>query len=126
MSAGAKIYTQLTTYTGMSALVSTRVYPLLMPQNVTLPAITYQRISGTGQHGSSNIREARYQINIWGGTFAAVQAIATVVRAALEEWTSGGAGAMIRMARIVNELDDYEDDSRTFRTIIDVILHLDE
>lgn len=126
MSAGPRLHARLTTYTGMSALVGTRVFPLLMPQNVTLPAITYQRISGTAQHGSSNIREARYQINIWGATYASVQGIATVVRAALEEWTAGDAGVLIRMVRIVNEQDDYEDDSRTFRTIIDVILHLDE
>ena len=33
------------TYTGGSALIGTRCYPQRLPEGVTLPAMTYQRIS---------------------------------------------------------------------------------
>jgi hypothetical protein len=33
---------------GLTALVSTRVYPLGLPQNPTLPAITYALVSDNG------------------------------------------------------------------------------
>lgn len=126
MSAGARLHTRLSTHAGTAALVSTRVYPVILPQNVTMPAIAYQRISGTAQNGTTQIREARYQISCWGSTFASAQSVATQVRAALEEWSIGGSGVYVRMARVVNEQDDWEEDTRSYRTIIDVILHINE
>lgn len=127
MSAGARLHTRLSTHAGTAALVSARVYPVILPQNVVLPAIAYQRISGTEQNGSTSIREARYQINCWGATFASAQSVAAQVRDALEEWSiNSGSGVFVRMARIVNEQDDWEEDTRSYRTIIDVILHINE
>lgn len=128
MSAGARIYTRLTTHSGTAALVGTRVYPVIAPQNAQYPCIVYQRISGTEQMGTTQIREARYQLSCWGETFASAQAVATQVRVALEEWSiyGGGGGVFVRMARIVNEGDDYEPDERIFRTLIDVMLTINE
>lgn len=126
MSAGARLHSRLTTHAGTSALVGTRVYPVIAPQNAQYPCIVYQRISGTEQMGTTQIREARYQLSCWGETFASAQAVATQVRAALEEWSIYGGGVFVRMARIVNEGDDYEPDERIFRTLIDVMLTINE
>jgi asparagine synthetase A len=127
MSAGARLHTRLTTFAGTSALVSTRVYPVIAPQNAVPPFIVYQRISGTEQQGSTAIREARYQCSVWGETFGAVQSVATQVRAALEEWgITGGGGVFVRMARVANEFDDWDEQERLYRTVIDVILTINE
>lgn len=126
MSAGARLYTRLTTHTGTAALVGTRVYNTLAPQNAQYPCIVFQRISGTEQRGTTSIRDARYQVSVWGETTASVQAVAAQVRAALEEWSIYGGGVFVRMARIVNEGDDYEPDERVYRTLIDVMLTIDE
>jgi hypothetical protein len=126
MSAGARLYTRLTTHAGTAALVSVRVYPLSLPQHPTMPAIVYQRLSGAERLGSTQIREARYQLSCWGSTYASSQAVATQVRAALEGWGVGGAGVFVRMARVVNELDDYEPDENLYRVVTDVMLHLTE
>ena len=40
-----RIYTQLTGYSALTALVSTRIYPIQLPQACPLPAIRYNRIS---------------------------------------------------------------------------------
>lgn len=127
MSAGIRLHSRLTTHAGTAGLVSTRVYPVIAPQNVVYPCIVYQRISGTEQNGTTSIREARYQISCWGATFANAQSVAAQVRAALEEWSVfGGSGVFVRMARVVNEQDDFEPDERIFRTIVDVMLHINE
>ena len=41
------LYTYLTSDPTVSGYVSTRIYPVKMPQNVTYPAITYQLIGST-------------------------------------------------------------------------------
>jgi len=38
------LHSYLTTYSGLTALVSTKVYPFKMPEGVTLPCVTFQRI----------------------------------------------------------------------------------
>lgn len=126
MSAGLRLHSRLTSHTGTAALVATRVYPVIAPQDAVYPCVVYQRVSGTEQRGSTSMREARYQVSAWAESFAGAQALATQIRAALEEWSAYGGGVFVRMARIVNEIDDWEPDERLYRTIIDVILTIDE
>ena len=103
--------------------VSQRVYPLLLPQNPTYPAISYARVSNTGQNGTSNRRESRYQINCWGRTYAEVVSLSTAVKAALEEYHDADQTPGISWVRVVNEIDDYDSEVDIFRIIVDVILH---
>jgi len=77
----------------VSGLVGTRIYPMQIPQEATLPALAYQVISGrpTYSHGGDSGPEwCRVQITCHAGTYEAVKALAAAVRAAL----SGAAGAM--------------------------------
>jgi hypothetical protein len=48
------MYSYLSTYAGLVALVSKRIYPIVMPLNVTLPAVSYQRISTERVHAFSS------------------------------------------------------------------------
>ena len=98
--------------------VSQRVYPLLLPQNPTYPAISYARVSNTGTNGSTPLRQTRYQINCWARTYAGSQSIAAAIKTALEEYTEDE----IKMCQVVNEIDDYDSEVDVFRVIIDVIL----
>jgi hypothetical protein len=116
----------LTADPGVVALVSTRVYPLILPQTPTYAAITYQRISSTGQDGSSDRRQSRWQINCWALKYGQTQGLAAAVKAFLEEWhdiRAVGDAPGIERARVVNEIDDYDAEVKVYRTIIDVMLH---
>ena len=108
---------------GVGALVSTRIYPDDLPQKPTYPAITYQRISNSGQNGSSNRRESRWQLNCWGETYDDVTDLAAAVKAFIEEWHDVSETPGIAWARVINEFDDFDDETRTRRSLIDVILH---
>lgn len=119
MSVSTDLRAGLAAATGVTALVSTRIYPVFLPQHPTYPAISYQRISSSGQDGTSNRKLSRWQINCWASTYAGAQALAAAVKAALEEYHSGD----IAWARVENESDDYDDDVKTYRIILDVMLH---
>ena len=81
------IFSYLSTYAGLVPLISTKVFPDVVPQSVELPAIVYTFISSDkprstvcGHHGFSN---DIYQIAIYAKTRAGVIAIKEEVRKAL-------------------------------------------
>lgn len=107
---------------GVAALVSARVYPVLLPQTPTYPAISYQRISNSGTNGSTALRESRWQVNCWAATYAGAVSLSEAVKAAMEEHTDVSQTPGIKYSRIVNEFDDYDPDTEIYRVILDVML----
>lgn len=72
---------------GVTSLVGTRIYPLVEPQDASLPAIVYQRISGPRDHvmeGASGLAMARMQLTMLASTYSGAKALAEAVRAALD------------------------------------------
>jgi len=66
MSIESALVTYLESKTEITNLVSTRIYPVLAPQNTTSPYITYQMISDSPNYctsGDAKLNEARIQIN---------------------------------------------------------------
>ena len=125
MSIGTLLYSKLTSDSGVSALVSARVYAVILPNNAKkrslLPAISYQRISNTEQNGTSTLRETRYQVDCWDDGYEGVQALADAVKSALEEWADTDQSPSVKMCRVIGELDDYEADTGLYRDSIDVM-----
>lgn len=78
----------LRTDPAVSALVSARIYPKLMPQPPDLPAIVYQRISRTPDdlldEGPARDEDWRLQIDCYAAKNDDVQELADAVRAALD------------------------------------------
>ncbi len=115
------VYAKLAGNSGVAALVSTRIYPVILPQDPTTPAISYQRISNTEQDGTSTLRETRYQVDCWDDDFSSVQSLADAVRTALEEWTDTDQTPRVKMARVVGEFDTFEGETGLYRASIDVM-----
>ena len=102
----AAIFKYLSEYTG---LVGKRVYPSKLPQKPTLPAITYQKISGPHVHshgGISGLTRPRYQFTCWAEKYSDAKAIAEVLRLALDGYkgTMGGSGG-VDVSAILSEGD---------------------
>jgi hypothetical protein len=118
----ATLYSYLSTYAGLAALVSTRIYPMQLPQNVVLPACTYQKISGARTHSSSGtsiLARPRVQIDTWATTYTDAKAVAAQVRLALDgHHGTGSAWASI----LDNEIDDYDPVTTRYRVICDILL----
>jgi hypothetical protein len=115
----ALLYTRLSTFTGLTALVSTRIYPLVCPQGVVYPAVVFQRISTEPREScmveDAGIVRARVQVTAWGETYAAVMAIIDQVRQALQRWSTTG----IQGTYIIGEYDLYDEEALKYGAAID-------
>jgi len=120
------LYTRLSTHSGLIALISTRSYPYVLPQNITYPALTYNIISSTTEHafGSDPGNEMRrVQVSIWDTTALSVENVGIQVKAALSRWSGAQANVTIEDSFLDNELDDYDPETKDFRTDLDFIIH---
>jgi len=76
-------------------LVANRIYPLLLPQSPTFPAVVYLRVSGLrvqSHDGDSALQHPRFQFSCWAETYTEALAVAEQVRTALQGATTAGVG----------------------------------
>lgn len=112
MTIGETIFSTLTADSGVTAIVSNRVYPVVIPQKGTLPAITYQRVSGRRENGISGAGElvaVRVQVDCWAESYSSVRALADAASAALI-----AAGFLP-----VGDRDGFEDEVLVHRVILE-------
>lgn len=117
MSLESDLYTRLSTFAGLTALVSTRIYPSRLPDNPTLPAVVYTRITTTHVLASGDVPlvRARMQIDVWDDSYLDVVAVAAQVHAALDMASPTGLVATIPE----NDSDDYDSEALLHRKRMD-------
>lgn len=129
MSIESVIYDRATGHAGLSALVSTRVYPNVAPQNVTVPFVTYRRVSAVRPSGFGSdvgIVEARFQFDMYATTYSGARAVAEQVRAAFQRWTNSS-GTVVYETRIENELESFDaEPALLHRAVTDIVFHYAE
>lgn len=95
----------------IGGLVSTRVYPMVAPQEAALPLVVYQRVSGPRhQHhdGPAGLAEARIQLTITAETYSSAKSVASGIRDVLVGFRGVLGGKVdVHEARIENEVDGY-------------------
>ena len=87
MSIESDLYATLSGAAGVTALVSTRIYPNLVPEATANPCIDYALIAGTRLHtliGQNDMERKLIQISCHGDTYASAKAVADAVVAALQ------------------------------------------
>lgn len=126
MSIETALYGYLSTYAGLTALVSTRIYPLQLPPKPTLPAVTYAKVSGPRIRAMGNTNQGgrpRFQLLCWGETYAGSKAVAAQVQAALEGYSGVMGGVTVRGIDQENEIDDHDPDTQRYFTILDFTIY---
>ena len=125
----AAIYSILSTDLDIIALVGTRIYPLVLPQDATLPAITYARVSTERESAfvtDPGLSTARIQVDIWGISALSVMAVSEEVRSALHRYRGTIASVQIDESHIDNEILMYEPETEIYHIVLDfMILHLE-
>lgn len=113
------LFTRLSNFAGLIALVSTRIYPIVLPQGVTYPAVTYQRVSAEQRESCMvddvGIVKTRFQITAWTETFIEARNIIEQVRQALQRYTAAG----IQGIFILGEYDLFDDVALKYGAIMD-------
>ena len=112
MSAESTLYSILSTAAGVTALVSTRIYPDLVPEEKATPYIGFERV-GTAPvatiHGTILADEVQMVIACWADTRLAAEqladAVETAMTAAKEIYTARGSEYDEQTGRCAATLD---------------------
>lgn len=110
------LYTRLTTYAPLTALISTRTYPVVAPQGTTLPYCVYRKVSPGRRYtmdGYAGIQRPRMQVSCYGATYGQAKGVAAQLIAAVESW------AGVESAWVENEVDFYDKDTNTYHVPVD-------
>lgn len=114
------VYKVLTASATLTALVSTRIYPFMLPQEIVLPAIVFFRTSGLRTHvmgGDLDLIESRVQVSIWAGSLLATRTISDAVRTLLQRWRGNYDNLAIHDSLLDSEYDDYNDDVEGYECV---------
>lgn len=114
---------------GVNALVSGRIYPQTLPQNVVLPAIVYSQISsvrGSSHSGTSGFASCRFQVDIWATTYYQASTVANAVRTALDNYKGVMGSSNVGSAFLENELDGFDPETQSQRVIQDYMIWYQE
>jgi hypothetical protein len=104
------LFNRLTQFSGLIPYVGSRVYPVKMPQNASLPVITFQRISGErvfAMDKGSGLAFPRFQIDVWSKSYKEVKEIAEQVRLALEGYRNISSGVDINGILYLGDTDEF-------------------
>ena len=110
------IYSILAAHTGVTTLVSTRIYPDFVPLqeeegDTVHPCIMFQCISDVAvnsQTGRSSFKDARVQVNCYGLTKDSAQLVRLAATNALERKTPGSYGSVTVMGiTLLGEDEEY-------------------
>lgn len=124
---GKSIKAALTGSTAVSAIISTRCYPIVLPQNPTLPAVVYQVISRVDEADSTEkLLRWRVQIGCHAKTYDAAHDLASKAISALEAYNNKGAPFGAFAAINENLSDDYDSDLNEYRVLFDALVYSKE
>jgi len=118
------VYNRLRGNAGVAALVAQRIYPVELPQEPTLPAITYHMLSDPTEHmlneATSSFRIASIQVQSWATTWLGAIALSNAVTAAMDGFAGllGGATGERAWVTQTNAVDLGDDRTGWKRRII--------
>ena len=102
--------------------ITTRVYPVTIPQSPQYPLILYTKITGMRDHhlrGPSGHAHPRFQIEAWAKTYTEAKTLADAIREALDGYSGTAAGTKIGSCLIESEQDIYESEIEVYRVTSD-------
>lgn len=109
-----QIYTVLTASTLITSLTTSRIYPVIIPQNATLPHIVYNRVSGdrvNGLAGYLTAERPKYQIDIYSDSYEQARTLSGHVHTVLN--------ASTLTVVLLSDTDLYEDNVNQYRVTND-------
>ena len=94
--------------------VSNRVFPVILPIETILPALTYQRVSTLRYraHEGDALLGPLYQVTCWDANPKGARALA---RSVVEEFAP-----MLGYAQVENQLESYDPGAKLYTVFVDV------
>jgi hypothetical protein len=111
MSVESVIYSALTANTNVSAIVSTRVYPMVAPRSAAMPLLTYERASTDEigiMSGVDGALTVHLSVDCWGTTYLGARSAADAVEGVLNGYSNTASDPVVIMVRREGERDIVE------------------
>lgn len=106
----AAVRNRLVTTTAVTALVGTRVYPVIAPADADLPFVTWRRTSIQRQHslsGPIGVPMVMLTVDAFATTYEAVRDLADTVRVSLDGWGGTFQNTVVSNVSLENESDGF-------------------
>jgi len=106
------VYTLLASYTGLTAIVGTNVFPIIAPNETPLPFIVIERdftTNYTKDYVSMN--DSNVEITILSTNYNQGVQISALVDNILNNYKGSTSGINIRDCRLINCTETYQDDA---------------
>jgi hypothetical protein len=115
------IYTLLTTNTGLTALIGTKVYPLILPQDTALPAVVIDRsstavYSNDGTYGFVNT----INIAVIAASYTESVTIAEKIDNILNFYRGTVAGIKIIDSRLLDVSENYQEEAYVQKLVYEI------
>jgi hypothetical protein len=123
------LYSRLTGFAGLTALVGPRIYAHLMPQGPSYPSVVYTRISAqreSAMGSDANLVHSRFQLDAWALLAKDARDVTEQLRLALERWRGTSGTTVIQDSFIDNQQDSAPElvsNVPLYRTITEVMIH---
>ena len=128
MSIETSIYTALAAESTITDLVSTRIYPSIAPADADFPAIVFEKYSHDVQvyldRSVETTNTQYFRFHILASTYASMAGIRDALRSFLSGKYGSFGGDELSPARLLTEVDGYDDESSLFHSISDYRLDI--
>jgi hypothetical protein len=125
MNLKAGIYSLLTANAGLSALIGTRVYPIMLPEAPTLPAIRFQYVGGSSEptFDTSGMQKLRVQFDCMGADPDSADAVRTAMYGLNGYSGLLSDGTLLQNFDLLGPgIDFFDSDARQFRCMVEFYL----
>jgi len=120
------IFAFLTGDSAVAALVETRVYPGILSEQATRPALSYQVVSQVedqtllGPH--SGLPQMRIQVDCWANSYEGVVALALAVMERFDGYQGDMGDSQVSTTSRLNMIDIFEPSRRDYRRVLDFMV----
>jgi len=107
--------------TAQSAIttITTRIYPVILPQEPTFPAITYREDSHSLDEsfdGQTGLTQSFYLFDAWAATYSGVTSLGDVIRSSLKNHSGNmGSISVMKVTLETGPVTVYEDEVEAYR-----------
>lgn len=129
MTVEGALYTMITGNTSLATLIDNRVYPLVVPDGCTYPAVAYQQISivHTKNHsGPDDVLQVRMQLTIHAEGYDTARTVLKALRDRLDGYVGIVSDVDVKEIEVQNMYDGYDYDSGLAVIRMDLIIRYKE
>lgn len=119
------LYNLLAGNTGLTALVGTRIYPVVVPEPTVYPCLSYQVVTASSSYtfDRKSHDAKRIQFDAWATSYSDCKTILHALKLALDTYSGTlSDGTRVLAAFSLQEIDQFESDGRIFRSLAEYTL----